>query len=102
MEFKKANTNTSWVETFFDVSEPYLYVIVLPPLIMLALGFRRQALVFTFGAAVFSPSSARPEPHERRGLTARTETRCHARPEERQVALTCGPVPGIGAPETLR
>ncbi len=51
MEFKKANT--SWVETFFDVSEPYLYVIVLPPLVMFALGFRTQALVFTFGAAVF-------------------------------------------------
>ncbi len=51
MDFKKANTN--WKETVFDVSEPYLYVIVLPPLVMLALGFRTQALVFTFGAAVF-------------------------------------------------
>ena len=45
------NPNTIWVESLFDVSEPYLYVIVLPPLIMFALGFRRLALVFCFGAA---------------------------------------------------
>jgi len=51
MNFMKANT--SWIETLFDVSEPYLYVIVLPPLVMFALGFRSQALVFTFGAAAF-------------------------------------------------
>jgi len=43
--------NSLWIETLFDVSEPYLYVIVLPPLVMFALGFRSQALVFTFGAA---------------------------------------------------
>ncbi len=45
--------NSLWIETLFDVSEPYLYVIVLPPLVMFALGFRSQALVFTFGAAAF-------------------------------------------------
>ena len=47
------NPNTVWVESLFDVSEPYLYVVVLPPLILFALGFRRQALTFSFGAAAF-------------------------------------------------
>ncbi len=51
MDFKKANTN--WIETLFDVSEPYLYVVVLPALVMFALGFRSQALVFSLGAAAF-------------------------------------------------
>ncbi len=37
---------TLWIETLFDVSEPYLYVVVLPPLVLFALGFRRLALVF--------------------------------------------------------
>jgi hypothetical protein len=45
------NHNTAWVEALFDVSQPYLYVIVLPALILFALGFRSQALVFSFGAA---------------------------------------------------
>ncbi len=40
-----------WIETLFDVSEPYLYVVVLPPLVLFALGFRRLALVFLLGAA---------------------------------------------------
>ncbi len=35
----------------FDVSEPYLYVVVLPPLVLFALGFRRLALLFLLGAA---------------------------------------------------
>jgi len=47
------NANTLWVESIFDVSQPYLYVVVLPALVMFALGFRSQALVFTFGAAAF-------------------------------------------------
>ncbi len=51
MDFK--NANTSWIETLFDVSEPYLYVIVLPALVMLALGFRSQALMFFLGAGAF-------------------------------------------------
>ncbi len=51
MNFK--NPNTIWVESLFDVSEPYLYVMVLPALVMFALGFRRQALVFSLGAAAF-------------------------------------------------
>ncbi len=45
--------NTLWIESLFDVSEPYLYVVVLPALVMFALGFRSQALVFSFGAAAF-------------------------------------------------
>jgi hypothetical protein len=47
------NPNTTWVESLFDVSEPYLYVVVLPPLVLFALGFRRPALVFLVGAAAF-------------------------------------------------
>ena len=47
------NPNTLWVESIFDVSQPYLYVVVLPALLMFALGFRSQALVFSFGAAAF-------------------------------------------------
>ena len=47
------NPNTIWVESLFDVSEPYLYVLVLPSLVLFALGFRSQALVFSLGAAVF-------------------------------------------------
>ncbi len=45
--------NTLWVESLFDVSEPYLYLIVLPPLVLLALGFRSQALMFFLGAGAF-------------------------------------------------
>ncbi len=51
MDFK--NPNTAWIESLFDVSEPYLYLVVLPPLILFALGFRRLALMFSFGAAAF-------------------------------------------------
>ena len=47
------NLNTIWVESLFDVSEPYLYVLVLPPLLLFALGFRSQALLFALGAAAF-------------------------------------------------
>ncbi len=47
----KMNPNTAWVESLFDVSEPYLYVVVLPPLVLFALGFRRLAMIFSFGAA---------------------------------------------------
>ena len=36
-----------------ESSEPYLYLVVLPPLILFALGFRRLVLMFSFGAAVF-------------------------------------------------
>jgi len=45
------NPNTIWIESLFDVSEPYVYVLVLPALILFALGFRSQALVFSLGAA---------------------------------------------------
>ncbi len=45
--------NSLWIESLFDVSEPYLYVVVLPALVMFALGFRSQALVFSIGAAAF-------------------------------------------------
>ena len=47
------NPNTLWIESIFDVSQPYLYVVVLPALIMFALGFRSQAMVFSLGAAAF-------------------------------------------------
>jgi hypothetical protein len=47
------NANTFWIEQVFDVNQPYLYVVVLPALVMFALGFRSQALVFSFGAAAF-------------------------------------------------
>ena len=49
MDLKSANTQ--WIESIFDVSEPYLYVAVLPALLLFALGYRSQAMVFTFGAA---------------------------------------------------
>lgn len=42
-----------WVEKIFDTSEPYLYIIVLPTLVLFALGFRSQAIVFAIGAAAF-------------------------------------------------
>ncbi len=51
MEFR--NPKTTWVESLFDVSEPYLYVLVLPTLVLFALGFRTQALIFGLGAAGF-------------------------------------------------
>jgi len=47
------NPNTIWVESLFDVSQPYVYILVLPALILFALGFRSQALVFSLGAAAF-------------------------------------------------
>ena len=47
------NPNTIWVESLFDVSEPYLYVVVLPALVLFALGYRSQAVVFSLGAAAF-------------------------------------------------
>ena len=51
MDLKESST--TWVETIFDVSEPYLYVLVLPALVLSALGLPRQALLFALGAAVF-------------------------------------------------
>jgi hypothetical protein len=45
------NPKTLWIEPLFDVSEPYLYAVVLPPLVLFALGMRRAALVFFLGAA---------------------------------------------------
>ena len=43
-------SKNEWIESFFDVSQPYLYLIVLPALILFALGFRNQAVVFAIGA----------------------------------------------------
>ncbi len=51
MAFK--HSDTEWVEALFDTSQPYLYLVVLPALIMFALGFRSQAMVFALGAGVF-------------------------------------------------
>jgi hypothetical protein len=45
------NPKTLWIESLFSVSEPYLYVLVLPPLLLFALGWRRLSLAFLFGAA---------------------------------------------------
>ena len=47
------NPKTVWIESIFDVNEPYLYVLVLPALALFALGFRTQALIFGLGAALF-------------------------------------------------
>jgi len=44
------DTKSGWVGTLFDVSQPYLYVIVLPTLLMFALGYRGQEVVFGLGA----------------------------------------------------
>ena len=44
---------TLWIESLFDVSEPYLYAVVLPPLVLFALGYRRLALLSLLGAAAF-------------------------------------------------
>jgi hypothetical protein len=41
----------AWLESVFDVSQPYLYLIVLPTLVLFALGYRSQAVVFALGAA---------------------------------------------------
>lgn len=44
---------TVWIEKIFDTSHPYLYVLVLPALLLFALGFRTQAIIFALGAAAF-------------------------------------------------
>lgn len=41
------------IEALFDVSEPYLFVLVLPALILFAIGHRRQAALFALGASAF-------------------------------------------------
>ena len=43
---------TLWFGALFDVSGPYLYLLVLPVLVMFALGYRRQALTFALVAGV--------------------------------------------------
>ena len=47
------NSKTFWIESLFDVSEPYLYAVVLPPMVLFALGLRRLSLVFLLGASAF-------------------------------------------------
>ncbi|HUF86456.1 MAG TPA: hypothetical protein VMM59_03660 [Thermohalobaculum sp.] len=47
------SSKTAWVESLFDVSGPYLYILVLPALVMFAMGFRTQAIVFAIGGAGF-------------------------------------------------
>ena len=47
------NPKTVWIEKIFNVDEPYLYVLVLPALVLFALGFRSQAAIFALGAALF-------------------------------------------------
>ena len=47
------NNNSAWVESLFDVSQPYLYALVLPALVLFALGYRRQAVLLSVGVAAF-------------------------------------------------
>jgi hypothetical protein len=47
------SSKTLWIESLFDVSEPYLYTVVLPPLVLFALGARRLSVLFLLGAAAF-------------------------------------------------
>ena len=47
------SSKTLWIESLFDVSEPYLYAVVLPPLVLFALGARRLSMVFLLGATAF-------------------------------------------------
>lgn len=51
MELK--NPKTFWIESLFDVNEPYLYVLVLPALALFAIGFRTQAALYGLGATLF-------------------------------------------------
>ena len=51
MEFE--NPKTFWIQSLFDVNEPYLYVLVLPALTLFAIGFRTQAALFGLGATLF-------------------------------------------------
>ncbi len=51
MELK--NPKTFWIESLFDVNEPYLYVLVLPALALFAIGFRTQAAMYGLGATLF-------------------------------------------------
>lgn len=43
------NQNTKWIEIFFDVSQPYPYILIIS-FILFALGFRRTAVLSFFGA----------------------------------------------------
>ncbi|MCJ7830644.1 MAG: hypothetical protein MUP74_04570 [Desulfobacterales bacterium] len=45
------NPKNLWLEPFFDVSQPFVYVLVIIPLVLFALGWRRFALTFFLGAA---------------------------------------------------
>lgn len=49
----RKDPKTLWIESVFDVSEPYLYILVLPALAMFALGYRGQSVVFALGVAAF-------------------------------------------------
>ena len=40
----------SLLSPLFDTSQPYLYAIVLPPLVLFALGQRRASLLYLLGA----------------------------------------------------
>ncbi|HSF94840.1 MAG TPA: hypothetical protein VLA52_07420 [Thermohalobaculum sp.] len=51
MEFR--DPKSEWVQSLFDPSQPYLYVVVLPGLALFALGFRSQALMYLVGAVAF-------------------------------------------------
>lgn len=51
MEFK--DPSSAWVASMFDPGQPYLYVVVLPTLILFALGFRAQAAMYIIGAIAF-------------------------------------------------
>ena len=51
MEFR--DPNSEWVAAMFDPAQPYLYAVILPTLVMFALGFRSQSMMYLIGAVAF-------------------------------------------------
>ena len=44
------DTKSQFIAPLLDVSQPYLYAVVLPPLVLFALGQRRAAVMYLIGA----------------------------------------------------
>ena len=42
-----------WLDNLLDVSNPFVYAILLPALALFALNFKRVAIMYFFGAVVF-------------------------------------------------
>lgn len=49
LALEAVNPNTRWIESLFDVSQPYSYILIIS-LILFALGYRRTAVLSFFGA----------------------------------------------------